>query len=53
MCKVTRLDLKIRISEYDVMHDALEVLCYKNLKRPRNSSDIGTDRNLAKNHGTA
>ena len=44
---------------YDVIHDALEVICYENLKRPRNFGDIssfgdiGTGMNLAKNLETA
>jgi hypothetical protein len=39
----------------DVIYDAPEVICYRNIERPRNSGDIGlfgdigTDRNLAKN----
>jgi hypothetical protein len=41
------------------IHDAFEVICYKNFKRPRKFGDIGsfgnigTGRNLAKNNEVA
>jgi hypothetical protein len=34
------------ILQYDVIHDALEVICYKNLKRPRNFGDIASYGNI-------
>ena len=33
---------------YDVIHDALRVICHKNLRRLRNLDDFGTGKNLAK-----
>ena len=43
------------ILKYDVIHDALKVICNKNIKCPRifgdigSLGDMGTGRNLAKN----
>ena len=55
--KVYLLKLYLRnfILKYDVIHDALKVICNKNIKRLRNFGDIGsfggigTGRKLAKN----
>jgi hypothetical protein len=47
------------IWKFDVIHDALNVIYYKNLKRPRKFGDIGffgdmdTERILAKNREIA
>ena len=40
--KIVKIYLEILILQYDVIHDALEVLCYKNLKRSRNFGDLGS-----------
>ena len=38
--KFKRVDLENLIVKYDVIYDALEVTCNKNLKRPRNFGNI-------------
>ena len=64
MCRITnsakRNKMKIQKSrfgkfnlKYDVIHDALKVICNENFKRPRNFGDMGTCRNLAKNREIA
>ena len=40
--KFIELDLGNLILNYDIIHDALKVICNKNLKRPRNFGDIGS-----------
>ena len=47
--KIKKKNLENFILKYDVIHDALEVMYNKNLKRPRNFGDIGTRMNSAKN----
>ena len=43
--KIKKGDLGNQILKYDVIHDALKVICNKNLKRLRNFGDMGTGRN--------
>ena len=38
---------------YDVIHDALKVICNKNLKHSRNFDDMSSDRNKAHNRKIA
>jgi hypothetical protein len=47
--KVKKVDLGNLILKYDVIKYAIKVIRNKNLKRPRNSGDMGTGRSLAKN----
>ena len=48
-----KVDLRNSVLKYDVIHNALNVICDKNLKRPRNFSDMGTGRNSTKNREIA
>ena len=57
--KIEKRRLGNLILKYDVIHEALKVICNKNLKRPQNLGDIGsfgdigTGRNYAKNREIA
>ena len=43
--KFKKVELGNIILKYEVIHDALEVICNKNVKHPLNFGEIGTDRN--------
>ena len=51
-----KINLGNLIFKYDFIDKALEVICYENLKSPRDIGsfdDMGTERILAKNRGIA
>ena len=51
--KFKKVDLGNSILKYDVIQDALKVICDKNIKSPREFGDMGTGKILAKNRKIA